>query len=644
MKTFKKANPETIVKTLTYFSFVVVWVSLFGYVKKEFFLASGMLVLFSLYVDRKKLYPPRFILNLLSIGVLILALGWIKLENVVEQGIMAGLLLTGVKFLEYKTSRDYLQIYVLILVLLASRALLSLDIIFFVYVTFTIIFLSFSAVFLTFQREAPNIFLHTSLVKKIIICSVLIFLFSTFASFLLFFILPRTDYPLFNFLKGSSIAKTGIKDQLRLGDFNEVYEDKKVAFRVQMEKIDESNLYWRGWVLDYFDGEKWSRRNKSCARKPTYQGGRLIKQSFVFEMENPPYLISLEKPIYFMFDKVKEFQDHTFLLLNFKGERLKYTVLSEISDVISEEVTNIRDYVQVPKNIPQSIKKLVAELVNGSRSDLEKVRRIYEFLTSGEYRYSLKDLPIGNNALEKFLFENKKGNCEFFASAFVLMLRVANVPSRLVLGFVGGEYNEMGKYYIVRQKNAHTWAEVYIKGRGWIRFDPTVNLLAMNETYPGSTIIKMATLIFDTLNYYWTVHVVNYDLERQISLFYSIGHSLTNKKLQFKVDGKLIRLMILFGLFSGILFFCFFKAYNFLMIAPEASILRDFLKKMKKIGYDRKKSEGLEEFVGRIKDEKIKKEALVFVNKFQEIIYKDRRILKEEISQLKKVLKNLNES
>src|SRR6185369_3467324 len=134
---------------------------------------------------------------------------------------------------------------------------------------------------------------------------------------------------------------------------------------------------------------------------------------------------------------------------------------------------NRQFYLQLPDRLPSRVMSLVSEIVRTGKDDQARVEFLESYFRNGGYRYSTKDLATGDRALEQFLFEKKQGHCEFFASSFALLLRAAGVPCRLVGGYLGGEYNELGGYYLITNDKAHVWVEAFIEGSGWMRIDPS---------------------------------------------------------------------------------------------------------------------------------------------------------------------------
>lgn len=632
MEGHKELEAQTIVKVLTYFVFLLAVINVFFALDKVLVFFVIFLLVLSIYLENRGFYPPRFILAILSILTLFFILRSLSFENIVEKGISALSVLTAIKFLEKKKLRDYLEIYALILVILAARALISLELTFLFQVIGIFFLLCSSCIFLTFQKEMATFPLCPSEIKKILFSSAFIFTFSILLGFLIFFILPRTDQPLFQYLAKQKKAKTGLSASITLGDEAEISEDYSVAFRVKMDKIPDEELYFRHLVLDYFDGKSWERKNKRTLKGEVKTEGKTILQTVIFSGDKPHYLLAVGKPVRFLSEKTKAFDDYSFLSLDFRMKSKKYEVISELTPFIREKISDRYYYLQTPDVIPKSIRSLAKKITDKANSDTEKIKRVYDFLLGGEYKYSLDELPTGNNPIEKFLFEAKKGNCEFFSSAFVLILRIAGVPSRIVTGFRGGEYNDIGKYYIVRQKNAHAWAEAYIEGKGWVRIDPTPKEPKF-EKKGGRFLYLQISNVFDLLNYYLHNFFFSYDLEKQIHFFIS----LTELKPERLFRGlRLVLFPLVFFTSLFILRKCMTSPPP-----PEKKIVKLFVKRMEKLGYKRKKSEGLEEFLKRISEEHIREKAKIVVSVLQETIYRDLTLTKEKQKEITNLIRSL---
>jgi protein-glutamine gamma-glutamyltransferase len=159
-------------------------------------------------------------------------------------------------------------------------------------------------------------------------------------------------------------------------------------------------------------------------------------------------------------------------------------------------------------------------------TNYDKAVAIERWLESNlSYTLELRD-PGRTEPVHFFLFDRKKGHCEYFASAFVVLARAAGIPTRQVNGFLGGEWNEYQGYVAVRAGDAHSWAEVFFPGKGWVTFDPT-------PSSPGGQLGRGGTgwraklgRFVDTLRFQWSKWVIEYDLVAQLSLFKDIGRAL----------------------------------------------------------------------------------------------------------------------
>jgi hypothetical protein len=172
--------------------------------------------------------------------------------------------------------------------------------------------------------------------------------------------------------------------------------------------------------------------------------------------------------------------------------------------------------------MPERIKDLAKEWTAGANTSLERAQAIESHLRK-DYRYDLAS-PSGRDKqpLDHFLFESKRGHCEFYSTAMAVMLRVVDVPTRNVTGFIGGTWNRFGRFYAVRNGDAHSWVEVYLDGQGWMTFDPTPPA----DSAPKSEITGAWAYLRDFIeatSQRWDRHVVGYDLNQQVSLLSAIS-------------------------------------------------------------------------------------------------------------------------
>jgi len=599
-----------------------------------------LLIAISLYFEyRRSFRIPRWLLTTLSLAIVVFALYRLDMQELVTQMLEALLILLAIKLLEEKKVRDYMQIYAITLLLLSGSGLLSLNIAFFVFYLVLILLLTVAAILLTYYAQDPELVLPVNTITKIVTKSLLIPLLAIPLTFLMFVILPRTPYPLLNFLNRPDKARTGFTDQVRLGAVSDIQEDSTVVLRANMDRIDEKDLYWRGVVLEYFDGKSWVTMKKQPAPRsfPGRLSGRGIRQTVYLEPYGNTYLFSLDRPVFVAGQNIKRSQDLTYSSSGYIDTRLKYDAISVLGDSIWETDIDEEKYLQIPKNLSPRIKKLANDM-NVVDSKDKTVQTIFNYLRSNAFTYSLKGLPISKNPLEDFLFETKSGNCEFFASALAVMLRLNNIPARLVGGYRGGHYNDVGQYYLVPQKYAHAWVEAYIKPKGWIRLDPTPSMLDTAASLASGVSFEKFTILIDTLNYYWYVLVINYNLEKQFSILLKLRSELRRPRLNVTFQRDIIlKWMAILLIMAGTVVALYIIIKERLKPA-EQKLLASFLIRMKKHGYQKKASQGLEEFAQTVGDERISQAASLFARRFQEIYFQDRIFTRTDIQDLKRII------
>ncbi len=178
----------------------------------------------------------------------------------------------------------------------------------------------------------------------------------------------------------------------------------------------------------------------------------------------------------------------------------------------------------------------LAAQVMGQGSAAERARRLEDHLTE-DYTYTLNFVGRSTESpLEDFLFRYRSGQCEYFASAMVLMLRSQGVPARLVTGFLGGEYNPFEGYYIVRENNAHAWVEAYLPGEGWRIFDPTPPAGRPGEANEGG--LLLARQAWDFVLFRWDRYILTFGLYDQLRIFSGLREMWSDFWSFFKRDEK----------------------------------------------------------------------------------------------------------
>jgi transglutaminase-like putative cysteine protease len=184
------------------------------------------------------------------------------------------------------------------------------------------------------------------------------------------------------------------------------------------------------------------------------------------------------------------------------------------------EPGSLAPYLELPASLAPRVMELARRITAGKTNPPAKLLAIIDWLrTTHEYTNNLQRNPAIADPLEDFLFEQKAGHCEYFASAMAVLLRASGVPSRYVNGFLGGEWNDIGHYITVRENRAHSWTEAYLGELGWMRVDATP---------PSHNLFRTGRLrqLFDSVDFFWGRWVVGYDLGRQLELARRLGRHL----------------------------------------------------------------------------------------------------------------------
>ncbi len=604
----------------------------------DFSYALIFMVLFvaGVIFDYKEYYPvPRFLLNALSLLFVLYKFFTASLEDPIIPIVEALVFLLGIKLIENKRFRDYLQIYVISIFLLAGSALISIDITFLLYFSVLFFCVVIAIVLLAFYSESPKLSVEKNVMIKILTTGFVIPVIAIPFSVFLFVVLPRTDYPIFSFLNHGVKASTGFSDSVKLGEISDIQEDESVIMRVSMPQINSNFLYWRGIVLSYFDGREWKRIE--TLEKDVYINGEKVKQTVVLEPYGDKYLFALDKPVKIKYlNEIKPSDDFVYQKVSSVKKRIKYEAVSVISNRIYAENIERELYLQLPDRVKENLKDFARKFKR--KNPIKTVYDILNFLRDN-YTYSLKELSVSNNPVVDFLLKSKKGNCEYFASAMAVLLRLNGIPSRLVAGYKGGIYNEIGKYYMVPQKNAHVWVEVYIDG-SWLRIDPTPAPISFFVSSDDSIKSRIKALL-DTLEYYWINMIINFDFHKQVNLFKKLKDKVNKPDINLSIDKNfLIRWVLsIFGLV--LLSAVIFKIFIYLKIPPEKKVLDSFYRKLRKLGYKKESSQGLIEFINDIDNPEIRKKAMNFAIYFESLFYRDRKFSKEEIKKLKELLSEI---
>jgi len=358
----------------------------------------------------------------------------------------------------------------------------------------------------------------------------------------LFFVLPRSANATLSRLVSRRMHLPGFSNEVTLDQIGQIMRDSSAVMHIRPApgSIDfPANLKWRGVALSGFDGKRWSN---------PFQHGRPVQLSggWALVTDHPQagrrlfYQVTLnavDSNALFIAGRPEQLDvafiqgpNESLHLSSTPPENFRYTVASVVEDPAqvttrSELTPEARSrYLQLPPLDPR-MRELAGQLIAGLTTDRERAGAIETYLRTS-YGYTL-DLPDHEtrDPIAYFLFERKKGHCEYFASAMTVMLRAVGVPARLVNGFQSGTFNPISKLYVIRASDAHSWVEAYLAGRGWVIFDPTP---ADSRPRQGALMSRLA-LWADAADTFWQDWVLQYDLGRQ----WVLAEKLQNSSRRF---------------------------------------------------------------------------------------------------------------
>jgi transglutaminase-like putative cysteine protease len=574
------------------------------------------------------------------------------------------LLISGfsLKLIEAVSKRDVYIIIFLAYFVCLTEFLFSQDFLITVYM-FASVLLTTSALIALHQHQYYQ-FNYRALKK-----SGLIFAQAIPLMLVLFIIFPRFT-PLWSVPLPSHQAKTGMSAEMSPGDISQLSQSSDLAFRAVFEGDIPANnlLYWRGVVLSLFDGRRWSQNSRYLA--PLNQGdenllknstSKKITYSIIQEPTYRPWLFGLS-----MVDSrdqsISITSDYRLLRKGEVYERIKYDVVSDINAKLELVISasRFRTETLLPQRGNEQSKALAKKMLQESSDSKDYINTVLKYFREESFVYTLKPPLLGENSIDDFLFDSRRGFCEHYASSFVFLMRAANIPARVVTGYQGGEINPITKTVLVHQFDAHAWAEVWLEGEGWIRVDPTAAvspdriergmdeaLFSEGSFLAGSPLstaryrriawLNKIRMQLDAYNYYWVTTVLKYRGETQSNFL---------KRLLGEVDPwRIGGLLLSVGVFVGfIVAYSLFKERWKKRVDPAVSAYLKMCAQLEKQGHHRPPYEGAITFARRISEAERglsvenKKHLLAATKAFVTISYKP--IPKQKKSSLLKLLHN----
>ena len=294
---------------------------------------------------------------------------------------------------------------------------------------------------------------------------------------ILFLMFPRNLMPLWTLPPAASRAESGLKEWMSPGSISNLTLSGETAFRVRFKghAPPTQQLYWRGPVMTEFDGRTWRSADLKATSMPDMDHGKpVVEYELTLEPHNSRWLLALDMPV--SLPSASFFsQYHQLVSRTPVRTRLRYVAHSVLfPDADSAlEPAQLRGLTTLPSGGNSRTRQLAASMREKHPNDSALMRAAINYLNTNGFTYTLNPPRLGIHSIDEFLFDSRRGFCEHFASSFVFLMRAAGIPARVVTGYQGGELNPIDGYLVVRQADAHAWAEVWIAGQGWRRVDPT---------------------------------------------------------------------------------------------------------------------------------------------------------------------------
>ena len=436
----------------------------------------------------------------------------------------------------------------------------------------------------------------------------------------LFVLFPRIEAPKWMLFNEKHQTKTGLADSMEPGSISDLGLSDELVFRVKFTGAlpPPQQRYWRGPVLSHTDGKKWTQvKNLEFGQfldKPVFKGSP-YQYTLLMEPQDKNWVYALDMPADYA-SPLNRNANYQLITSENPDKRAEYKVTSYLNYNTGYLTrTEYKDTIQLPGGPSGKIKQLVKQL-NGFDSTPDNfIQNLLNHFRKEDFHYTLTPPLMEANPIETFLFETRTGFCSHYAAAFVYLMRVANIPARVVTGYQGGELNKVGHFLEIRQADAHAWAEVWLKDRGWVRFDPTAAIaperiernIDIDLLMPGGVIsymptssaaqqafnwLKQTRQLWSNIDYNWQRWVINYDNRNQSRFLSSLG--IADIKAMIYWMFGIIALIT--ALLSRLLLHQKRKAVD-----PVLRIYNRFCKKIAKFRLIKGRGEGAKDFAERIK-------------------------------------------
>jgi transglutaminase-like putative cysteine protease len=357
----------------------------------------------------------------------------------------------------------------------------------------------------------------------------------------LYLLFPRISGPLWGLPLDAHSGKTGLSETMSPGSIAELVQSADIAFRVRFDGPlpPKQKLYWRGPVMEQFDGTTWNPYKGRYRAPQVVAIAPPISYETTLEAHGQRWLLALDAPTSLTAEIT---MNGTLTASNREAinerQRFRLSASLDYRFNTSEDPLVLRRNLALPAGSNPQTRTLASQWQIGNTPEAIIGKALGLF--ASDFTYTLRPQLLGRDGVDDFLFRSKRGFCEHYAAAFVVLMRSAGIPARVVGGYQGGEFNPLDGYLVVRQSDAHAWAEVWLEGRGWVRVDPTAavspsrietgiaDALDIGEPLPAlvqwrADWVRTLRYRWEAINNAWNQNILGYDPQRQRELLARLG-------------------------------------------------------------------------------------------------------------------------
>ncbi len=571
------------------------------------------LVLWRLYIAWHSLHlPPRWLLLMLSftvVGGTFLNYGTIFAR---DSGVTLLALLTAMKLMEMYSQRDAMIVVFLGYFIVITNFLYSQTILTALYMLLAVLVITATLVGFNHTSERQKTIVQLRFASVLLVQSIPLML-------ILFVFFPRVQGPLWGLPQDTFSGISGLSNTMTPGSISQLILSDEVAFRVNFEGVipKPDQLYWRGPVFWYFNGKNWLPGKKITRGSFKYERlEKRVQYTVTLEPHNNHWLFALDMPAMLPPESTGS-NDYQVLSRTPVRSRMRYKMASYLSYKVGLDADEKELYraLQLPPDTNIGGNKRARALAASWRQDIDSdeaiMRKALSMFRNQKFHYTLLPPLLGDNQVDEFLFDTLQGFCEHYSSSFVFLMRSAGIPARVVTGYLGGQINLVGNYMIVRQSDAHAWAEVWLKDRGWVRADPTASVsperinsgIAAAVPYSDQLPMMARTefewlrsmrMSMDAIANSWNQWILGYNPKRQVEFLSRVGMKTPGWK------SMTIALIIGTGILMLILAVTMLLQLRYHTYDPVQEAYLKFCDKLAKKGIPRKPYEGARDYAERL--------------------------------------------